>query len=92
MPCLVRMPVFVVVVRMIIVVVVVVVVIVFVPVRVSMASQNEEANEVGEEPSRTNNQDEFGVADLGRFHESCQGFENDGYAEGDEEDGIEESA
>lgn len=60
------------------------------PVRVAMTTENEEADEVGQEAGRANDEHKLGVVDLGRLNESGQGFEDDRDAEGDEENGIEE--
>jgi len=60
------------------------------PVRVP--SQYEESRKVRSKPQRANDKDEFGVADLRRIEETSNCFEDDGEAEGNEEDGIEESA
>lgn len=71
---------------------VVVVVIVTVGVAMAMPSEDEEADEVGEQSGRSNNQHEFGVIDLGWLDESGQRFEDDGNAKRDKEDGIEEGS
>ena len=57
----------------------------------TVAAQDEETDEVGKETGATNDKDELGVFDLRRLDESCDGFEDDGYAKGDKEDGVEES-
>lgn len=73
-----------------IVVMVVVVVVSTRSVRMAVAAENKEADKVGKETGAANNEHELGVVDLWRFNESGQGFEDDGDAEGDEEDGVEE--
>lgn len=55
----------------------------------SMATQDDETDKVGEETGATDDEDELGVLDLGRLDESGDGFEDDGDAEGDKEDGVE---
>lgn len=57
---------------------------------VTVAAQDEEANEVGKEAGASHDEDEFGLVDLGRLDETGEGFEDDGNAERDEEDGVEE--
>jgi hypothetical protein len=57
---------------------------------VAVATEHEETNQVGEEASRTDNEHELGVFNRGGFDESSQGLEDNGDAEGDKEDGIEE--
>lgn len=59
-------------------------------VRVSVAAEDKEADEVGEEAGASNDEDKLGLRDLGGFDETSQGFENDGHAEGDEKYGVEE--
>lgn len=58
---------------------------------VTMATEDKETDEVREETSGTHDKHELGVADLRGFDESGKGFEDDGNAEGDKEDGVEES-
>lgn len=59
-------------------------------VRVPVSSENSEANQVGSKPQATNNQNELGISDLGRVDKPRERFEDDGYTQSDEEDGIEE--
>lgn len=73
-----------------VVVVVVIVVVSTRSVRMAVAAENKEADKVGKETGAADNEHELGVVDLGRLNESGQGFEDDGDAEGDEEDGVEE--
>lgn len=77
-------------VSMIVSVVVVIVVVSTRSVRMAVAAENKEADKVRKETGAANNEHELGVVDLGRLNESGQGFEDDGDAEGDEEDGVEE--
>jgi hypothetical protein len=58
--------------------------------RVAVSSKNNESHQVRRESQATDNQNELGVPNLGRVDESRKRFEDDGYAEGDEEDGVEE--
>lgn len=75
---------------MIVSVVVVIVIVSTRSVRMAVATENEETDKVGKETGATNNEHELGVVDLRRLNESGQGFEDDGDAERDEEDGVEE--
>lgn len=75
---------------MIVSVVVVIVIVSTRSVRMAVAAENKESDKVGKETGAANNEHELGVVDLGRLNESGQGFEDDGDAEGDEEDGVEE--
>jgi len=59
-------------------------------VRVSVATKNSKASQVRGKAQATNNQDKLGISNLGRVDKSREGFEHDGYAERDEEDGVEE--
>jgi hypothetical protein len=59
-------------------------------VRVPVSSKNSETNQVRGKAQTTNNQDKLGVSNLGRVDKTREGFEHDRYAEGDEEDGVEE--
>lgn len=61
-----------------------------VTVGVAVTAEDDEAKQVREETSAAYNEDEFGVVDLGWFDESCEGLEDNGDAERDEEDGVEE--
>jgi hypothetical protein len=56
----------------------------------SMASKDEETDKVGKQASAADSEDKLGVGDLRGLDETSQGFENNGYAKSDEEDGIEE--
>jgi hypothetical protein len=58
--------------------------------RVPMSSKDTEAGQVRGQPQAADNQDELRVPNLGRFDKSRKGFEDDGHAKGDEEDGVEE--
>jgi hypothetical protein len=60
--------------------------------RVPMPSENDEPSQVRGESQAADNQNQLGVPNLWRVEESCERFEDDGYAEGDEEDGVEEGA
>lgn len=73
-------------------VVVVVVMVMLVAVGVTVAPKDEEPDEVREETRGTDDEDELRIVNLGGFDKSSQGLEDDGYAEGDEEDRVEESA
>jgi hypothetical protein len=64
---------------------------VFTAMRVPMSSKDTEAGQVRSQSQAADNQDELRVSNLGRFDESGESFEDDGHAEGDEEDGVEES-
>ncbi|GKT41798.1 uncharacterized protein ColSpa_01978 [Colletotrichum spaethianum] len=57
---------------------------------VAVAAEDKEADEVRGETEGTDDENQLGVIDLGRVEESGNGFENDGDAECDEEDGVEE--
>jgi hypothetical protein len=59
-------------------------------VRMPMPSKNNKSGQVRREAQAADNQDKLGVADLGRVDEPGEGFEDDGYAKGDEEYGVEE--
>lgn len=72
------------------IVAVVIMVVVGVTVAVTVAAEDKESDEVGEEASGTDDKHQLGVADLRGLDESGQGFEDNGNAEGDEEDGVEE--
>jgi hypothetical protein len=61
-------------------------------VRVPMSSENDEPSQVRGESQTADNQNQLGVPNLWRVKEPCKRFEDDGYAEGDEEDGVEEGA
>lgn len=56
----------------------------------AVTAEDDEAKQVREETSAAYNEDEFRVVDLGWFDESCEGLEDNGDAERDEEDGVEE--
>jgi hypothetical protein len=58
---------------------------------VAVASEDKKADEVREKAGATNGEDKFGAGDLRWFDETSQGLEDDGYTEGDEEDGVEKS-
>lgn len=62
----------------------------FVAMVVAVTAEDYKAEEVGNKTGNTDNEDELGLVDLGGFDESCEGFEDDGDAESDEEDGVEE--
>jgi competence protein ComGC len=68
----------------------IVIVVIAVAVRMTVATQHKEAKKVGEETGASNNEDEFRVVDFGRFDESRQSFEHDGYAKRNQEDCVEE--
>jgi hypothetical protein len=70
--------------------VVVVIVVMVVPMVVPVSSQDDKAQQVGEEAGAAHDQDKLGVVDFGRFDEARQGFKNDGDAESNQEDGVEE--
>lgn len=60
-----------------------VVVIVVMSVVMSVASQDNKAQQVGEQAGAANNKNKLGVVDFGRLDKACQGFENDGHAKRD---------
>lgn len=76
----------------VVVLAVAVIVIVATAVGVAVATEDKEADEVGGKAKCTNNENENRVFDFGRVKESGYGLEDDGDAEGDEEDGVEEGA
>lgn len=80
------------VVMFVVVVMVVIVVAVSVSVGVTVATEDYKADEVGEEASASDDEYQLRVFDVGALDESGEGLENDGNAESDEEDGIEEGA
>ena len=57
-----------------------------------MSAQNEESNTIREQAQGTDDEDQLRVQDFRRIQESGYGFENDGEAQCDQEDGIEEGA
>jgi len=61
-------------------------------VRVAMAPENDEANQVRRKTDAPDYADELGVLDRGWVQETGERLEHDGDAEGDEEDGVEEGA
>jgi hypothetical protein len=69
-------------------------VMVMVSVGVSMvvSTEYDKADKVGHETKASNNEDEDGLTDDRWVEESGEGLEDDGYAKGYEEDGIEEGA
>lgn len=79
-------------VMVVMVMIVIVVSVICVSVRVAMPAEHYEADEVGKQAGTSNDEYELRVADVGGFDESSDGFENDGNAESDEEDGVEEGA
>lgn len=76
----------------VVVLMVVIVVAVSVSVGVTVATEDYKADEVGEEASASDDKYELRVFDVGALDESGKGLENDGNAECDEEDGVEEGA
>lgn len=61
-------------------------------VRMTVSSKYHKSDQVRGEAEAANNQDDLRVRNLGRVEEARNCFENDGDAEGDQEDGIEEGA
>lgn len=57
-----------------------------------MPSQNSKPSQIRREPQATNDQNELRVANLRGVDKSSKRFEDDGYAKGDEEYGVEEGA
>lgn len=75
---------------MVTMVMVVVVAILFVAVGVTVTTKHNKTEQVGDQASTSNNENKLGLVNLGGFNESSQSFEDDGDAECDEEDGVEE--
>ena len=59
---------------------------------VSMSAQDEESDNIREQAQGANDKDELRVQDFWRIQESGDSFEDDGEAQCDQEDGIEEGA
>jgi uncharacterized membrane protein len=68
----------------------VIMVVVVIAMRVSVAAEHEETNKVGEQAGRANDENELRVLDFGRVDKSGDGFENNGDAQSNEENGVEE--
>jgi hypothetical protein len=66
------------------------VIMVVIAMRVSVPAEHEEAHKIGEQASRANDENELWVLDFGRVDKSGDGFKNNGDAEGNEENGVEE--
>lgn len=63
-----------------------------VAVAVAVASEDHEANKVRCQAEATDDKHNLGVFDIGGIKEPRDSFENDGDAESDQEDGVEESS
>lgn len=61
-------------------------------VRVSMTTEDKEADQVGEEAGAANSKDKLGVADLRGLDKTSQRLKDNRDAQGDQEDGIEEGS
>jgi len=59
---------------------------------VPVPAEDSKAEEVGDEAQRADDEDELRVCDLGRFDKTGDGLEDDGDAEGDEEDRVKKGA
>lgn len=62
------------------------------PMRVAMSSKNDKSSQVRCQPEAADYQDQLRISNLWRVEESCKRFEDNGYAERNEEDGVEEGA
>lgn len=61
-------------------------------VRVAMFVEEDETDNVAQQAHRADNDNQLGVADLGRGHESLDGLEEDAEAQRDQEDTVDEGA
>ena len=57
---------------------------------VTVVVKEEEPDDVGCEPEGAHDENDLGLGDFLRLDESLDGFEEDGEAEGDEEDAVDE--
>jgi hypothetical protein len=57
---------------------------------VAVVVEEEQSNDVGCKAERANNEDDLGVGDFLGLDKALNGFKEDGKAEGDEEDAIDE--
>lgn len=57
-----------------------------------MVMEKQQSHEIRKEAETANDEDEFGVLDFLRFDETLDGFEEDGHAQCDEEDAVDEGS
>lgn len=67
------------------------VVVVMVVTSVGVAAEDKKSDKVGGKAEGADDKDKLGVVNLGRVEESGDGLEDDGDAESNQEDGVEES-